>query len=251
MSGIKTGRIDKGRYHEYYVDGIKVPGVTTLLNSGLPKPALINWSGNTVAEYAIDNWRPLSKLPPSQRLKELKGSPHASNDKAKAKGTSIHTIAEKLNHGETVDTIPAGLDGYIASCRAFLNDWNIEPIHIELPVFSRAYSFGGTIDLIAKAGSKRLVYLLDWKTGSGVYSEPAYQMTAYKNADFYLDGDAETPLPHVDRCAAIHLTPSGYSVWELQADEDEVFDEFLHIMAVSQAIKSADGYLVEVEKVAV
>ena len=50
-------RIDSGRGHRY-VDayGIKVPGVTTLLSGGLPKPALTNWAARTAAEFAVDNW---------------------------------------------------------------------------------------------------------------------------------------------------------------------------------------------------
>ena len=32
-------RVDRGRNHEYFLDGTKCDGVTTLLNGGVPKPA--------------------------------------------------------------------------------------------------------------------------------------------------------------------------------------------------------------------
>ena len=51
-------RIDKmafGKPTHYYQDanGNRIPGVTTILNEGLPKPALINWAANATAEAAV------------------------------------------------------------------------------------------------------------------------------------------------------------------------------------------------------
>lgn len=36
-------RRNHGRNHSYTVDGQKVPGVTTIIGNGLPKPALVAW----------------------------------------------------------------------------------------------------------------------------------------------------------------------------------------------------------------
>ena len=50
----KEGR-SYGRATHWYVDanGLKVPGVTTLIGNGLPKPALVGWGIKSVAEYAV------------------------------------------------------------------------------------------------------------------------------------------------------------------------------------------------------
>lgn len=37
--------------HRYRLDGDWVPGVTTLIGKGLPKPALPYWAARTVAEW--------------------------------------------------------------------------------------------------------------------------------------------------------------------------------------------------------
>ena len=55
-------RVNRGKGHSY-VDtdtGEKIPGVTTYIGDGVPKPALVNWAGNSTAEYAVDHWDELS-----------------------------------------------------------------------------------------------------------------------------------------------------------------------------------------------
>jgi hypothetical protein len=245
----RTYRRERGQTHEYYLDGVKVPGVTTIVNGGLPKPALVGWAGNTVAEYAVDNWAPLSKLPPSQRLKKLKGAQYESRDEAGKQGTAIHRIAEKLVKGEPVETIPVGLDDYITSARLFLTDWDVQLVASEIPVFSRNYRYAGTADLIGRSG--KLTYLFDFKSNkSGVYGDAAFQTVAYRKADFSLDEYGnEVPLPKIDRCAVVHIRRDGYSVHEVpEADVDVIFVQFLHIKEVAEAVSDAKGYLVEIER---
>ena len=50
-------RVTRGKTHHYEdADGRRVPGVTTILNGGLPKPQLINWAGSATAQGAVDNY---------------------------------------------------------------------------------------------------------------------------------------------------------------------------------------------------
>lgn len=249
LSNNFTGRIERGNSHRYLIDNREARGVTTILNGGLPKPALITWAGNTVAEAAVDNWRALSKLPPSKRLKELKAAPFANRDAAGKQGTLIHRIAEQLVNGQTVDVIPAGLSKHIESAKQFLLDWEIELIASELPVFNRSEGYAGTIDLIGKSGN--LTYLFDLKTNrSGVFADAAYQTVAYRKCEFTLDeAGNEIPLPPIDRCAIVHIRPDGYSVWEVtESLVEEIYDYFLHIMSVAEAVRESDGFLSEIQK---
>ena len=47
----RIDRISFGKPTHHYEDahGKRIPGVTTILNDGLPKPALINWAANATA----------------------------------------------------------------------------------------------------------------------------------------------------------------------------------------------------------
>lgn len=47
-------RRQHGRNHSYRLNGDKLPGVTTIIGDGLPKPALIGWAAKTIAEYVAD-----------------------------------------------------------------------------------------------------------------------------------------------------------------------------------------------------
>ncbi len=53
-----------GRPTHWYEDatGARVPGVTSLLDAGLPKKALVGWGIRSVAEYAVDHWPDLSAM---------------------------------------------------------------------------------------------------------------------------------------------------------------------------------------------
>ena len=52
----RIDRISFGKPTHHYEDanGKRIPGVTTILNDGLPKPALINWAANATAEATSD-----------------------------------------------------------------------------------------------------------------------------------------------------------------------------------------------------
>ena len=50
-----AGLVFYPKSHRYKLDGAWVPGVTTLIGKGLPKPALPYWAARTVAEWVADN----------------------------------------------------------------------------------------------------------------------------------------------------------------------------------------------------
>jgi hypothetical protein len=114
---VKIVRKNTAKGH-YYLDadtGERVPGVTTIVGDGMPKPALLNWAGEATAEYAVDNWDTLAPLPYSERLKKIKGGRYEKRDAAANKGTAVHAMAERLIAGEKV-TVPDELTGYVNAC---------------------------------------------------------------------------------------------------------------------------------------
>lgn len=232
--------------HRYKLDGEWVPGVTTLLGKGLPKPAIPYWAARTVAEWVADNpdlTEDLKRLggrgPTVAFLKEL---PWQKRDDAAIRGTDVHTLAEQLVHGEQVD-VPEHLAGRVHGYVDWLDKAQPEPIWTERPVANRAWWYAGTFDLIAHMGGE--TWLLDVKTSSGVYGEMALQLAAYANAEFLLDADgAEQPMPIIDRIGVLHVTEYGTSLYRapegvLQA----AWKDFLHVAWVGKAADRIKTYL--------
>jgi len=235
-----TGRKNHGRGHTYYIDGAKVDGVTTIINKGLPKPALVKWAASTAAAAAVDRWDELAQLDVSQRLKILTDAPNAARDTAGVRGTRIHALADKLAHGQQVP-VPDELAGHVEACVKFLDDWDVEEIWTESPVFSRQWQYAGTLDLIAKVAGK--TWLLDWKTSrSGAFGDTAFQLAAYRYAEFSLDDDgAECPLPPIDECGVVWLRADGYDLYPYHADPG-VFRQFLYIQQCARAADDCRDY---------
>jgi hypothetical protein len=236
----QTYRRDHGKGHVYYLDGQKVTGVTTAIGSGFPKN-LAKWGAETVANKAIDEWSKLARMPVSQRLKELSSAPWTQRDNAAIRGTRIHAVAEQIASGASLH-IPEDIAGHVQSCIAFLRDWQVQPIGLELPVFSRKYGYGGTADLFASMADGK-VRLCDYKSSkSGIWGDVAFQLAAYRYAEFALDSEGnEITVPEVDECIAVWLRADGYEVYPIEVNR-RVFRQFLAIMQVSEAVEESKFY---------
>ena len=198
----------------YYKDGAghRIPGVTTILGNGVPKPALINWAANATAEAAVDRWDALTELSPSARLKALQGARYEATDKAKKRGTEVHKYGELLVKGEAVKGIPDELRGHTEAYVRFLDQFDVDPVIVEATIVSYKYGYAGTLDLIADLSTgpdgtpER--WLLDLKTNEkGIFGETALQLAAYRYAEKYLadDGQERDMIP-VQRTGAILIS---------------------------------------------
>jgi hypothetical protein len=215
-------RRNYGRGHAYYLDGEKLPGVTTILGDGLAKPALINWAAKTVAGYAIDNWAELAEQKPSERLKILEKAHYADRDTAGKRGTEVHRLADKLTRGEEV-IVPDELAGHVESYVKFLDDFDVDPILVEAPVVNYRWKYAGTMDLGARLRGLGL-QALDVKTArSGVFPDNALQLAGYRFCDQFLDEQAGEmrDMPEFDGAAVVHVRADGYSLVPVQAGPAE------------------------------
>ena len=206
-------RVETKRGHHYLDgDGQRIPGVTTILGDGIPKPQLINWAGNATAEAAINRWDELADLPPAQRLDTLKRARYDVTDKAKRRGTEVHTYAEKLVQGQEVTGIPDMLRGHVEAYIRFIDAFELDPVLVEVVIVNYRFGYAGTLDLVATINcphcARRCTWLMDVKTNEkGIYAETALQLAAYRYAEFYVDNEGtEQPMPEVDHCGAIHVT---------------------------------------------
>lgn len=241
-----SGLVFYPKSHRYKLDGAWVPGVTTLIGKGLPKPAIPYWAARTVAEWVADNpdlTEELKRLggrgPAVAFLKEI---PWQKRDDAAIRGTDVHALAERLVHGEAVD-VPEHLAAHVQGYVDWLDQAQPEPLHTERPIGNRTWQYAGTFDLIARMGGE--TWLLDVKTSSGVYGEMALQLAAYANAEFLLDSDGqEQPMPTIDRIGVLHVTDYGTSFYPAPPEAlDAAWKDFLHVAWVGKATDRIKTYL--------
>lgn len=239
----RVDTIRKGKPSHHYEDGngAKVPGVTSILSAGLPKPFLVNWAGNATAEAAVNRWDELSQMGPADRLAALKAARYEERDAAARRGTEVHAIAEQLARGETV-TVPDELRGHVESYLGFLDDWDPEPIYLEATVVNYSCGYAGSLDMIHRLRDGAVI-LADIKTNrSGIYGETSLQLAAYRYAEFIVTEHGEEPMPTVDETHALWIRADGYSVIPLNTSP-EVFDDFRRVAATARAAKRLDGYI--------
>ena len=229
--------------HRYWLDGKPIPGVTSLISKGLPKPALPNWAARTVAEYVVDNPETVDNLRSLGRgpaVAALKAIPWQARDEAAVRGTDVHKLAEEIIHGREV-AVPEHLLAHVEGYVRWLDEFHVEPILTERPVASRQYWYAGTFDAIVTIGDTR--WLLDWKTSKGVYGETALQTAAYAGADFYAaDDGSEQPIPEVERLGVVHITEAGTQLRPFR-DRDAAWKCWRHVAWVASQIPAIDDQL--------
>jgi hypothetical protein len=234
MTASDTRRVEwRGGGHWYRLDGEKVDGVTTVLNQGIPKAALVPWAAKVCAETVVDKWDALADMQPDERIDFIKGAPSRDRDRGARRGTEVHGYAEQIIEGAEVD-VPDELLGHVDSYIKFLKDFDVQPVLVEAVVGNRAHKWMGTIDGVFdfNDGLRRLCDIKT--TRSGVFPETAIQIAAYKNAEFYLDayGREHSMIP-VDACAAIWVRADGYSVIPVDAGPD-TYRVFRHAQQIAR-----------------
>jgi hypothetical protein len=273
-------RIQKsGRGHSYFLDGEKVPGVTTILGNGVPKPALVGWAARTVAEYVTDRltmkdytrpggqadlrveadellealrkFNETSKYPEKWRAGELNRGTlskvlarvqYADRDAAANRGTEVHRLAELLARGEEIE-VPEELVGHVDSYRRFLDDFDPTDAVLERVVVNRRWRYMGRLDSIMTIEHPALGRtLLDVKTSrSGPFEEVGLQLAAYRFAETMLVEDGtEVPMEQVDACAVVWVRADGYDVIPFRADES-TFRVFLYAKQVGEWLDRDHG----------
>jgi hypothetical protein len=225
-----------GNGHSYYLDGEKVPGVTTILSDGIPKTGLIGWASNIPADFVanllqvtrngegrvrivadelveelriwqqsrtgqkIVPWSDATPLPRAAVADALASLRFRDRDEAAGKGTEVHGLGDRLAHGEEVEV----------------------PEH-----------------LVGRG-------LLDIKTArSGIFSDVALQLQAYRFGETILRGLEEVPMPSVDFVAAIHVRADGYDVipFDVTGDPntDPAYRCFLYAKQVGEWLDWKEG----------
>lgn len=240
-----------GRYYTWRApDGSKTErywSVTTLIGGGVPKPALIGWAAKMTALAAIKNVDKVVTLLEGEEIEfDEAGKPTTPGANAAYKlltearfqksqaaadlGTEIHEAIEAWVLDKPMPKWRPEVEPYMEQATDFL--LHFEPLveMTEASVYNRTQKYAGTLDMIATIGDER--WLIDFKTGSGVYPEAALQMAAYARAEFIGRPDeSEEPMPKIDHAAVVHLQPTHYEFIPVSIDDD-VFNAFLYCREV-------------------
>lgn len=231
--------------HAYFIDGVKVDGVTTILNA-LPK-SLTQWAADTAANYAVEHWDELDALPLTKKIDAIRYAHRDKRDTAALRGTEIHTAGQRLVGGLPIEVDPEHR-GPVEAYARFLDNWGIEPIATETPIVNLQHRYGGTADLWATIGARDGVRaLIDLKTGNNVYESTVLQVEAYRNGTLWQPDTlteagkpttaavrqaSEAPLPPVDETWVAHILPDTVRFLPLRCAGQ--FRTFLYVQQVSR-----------------
>ncbi len=217
-----------GRYYTW--NGEKYPSVTTILSKGIPKPGLIKWAGNFVAEGAVRDFEHWGGMDDEEAIQYLSGLPDRRRNSSANLGSSIHAAVDAVANNRELKPISPQAQGYVNGFMQFVQERRPKFLLTEVAVFNRTHRYAGTLDIVARIG--RTNWVIDTKTGARVYPEVALQLSAYANAEFAgREGGIETELPVIGKGAVLHLTPGGYEFIPTRID-GEVFDTFLSVKDV-------------------
>jgi hypothetical protein len=135
--------------HVYRVEGKVVPGVTSILAFG----GLVTLGGT---DEQLEN--------------------------ARERGTAVHTATELDDRG-TLDEVSLhpSLWGRLYAWRAFREEWEFVPTHIETRVFHKTYGYAGTFDRLGTSPKFKGPVLLDIKSGTE-QAATGPQLAAYLHA---------------------------------------------------------------------
>lgn len=229
--------------------------VTTALQA-LPKEALIYWAAKVVAETAVGSYRLLGDLmedSEDKAVKWLKGAPWSSRDRAGLYGSLLHEYMEALASDDKVGqqyalrALDPAASRKAAQLAAFYHTIPGEIVDIETVLFNDTHRWAGTADLIVRFEDERILsmlgctepqtFLLDVKSGKGVYPETALQLAAYCHAEDRLDVTSQTrePMYPIDGAAVIHITETSWAMIPVLVT-DEVYEVFVDALQLSRSL---------------
>jgi hypothetical protein len=202
--------------HEYWLDGRgPIPSVTTILKVVDKSGPLVGWAKRITAEAAVDNraaiegWVGIGGRDGAVQF--LTKAATAQRDRAANAGTEVHSLAEAIVRGQPVVVVPE-LAPFLAAYQGFLDAFEPEFLAAEEMVCNESEGYAGTLDSIAVIAGE--TWMLDIKTGKGVFPETAMQLAAYANAEFIgRPGDpTRYAIPPVEQYGVVHLRPEGYEL---------------------------------------
>jgi hypothetical protein len=207
----------KTKAHTQYFSqsGELLVGVTTALQI-LNKPSLIQWSydcGRRGEDYRL------------------------VRDSAGSVGTITHLlITSELQNivPELKDFSQSNIDSATLCLNSF-HEWRkshtLEAIHVEFPLSSEKYLYGGTPDFLGYVDGE--LNLIDFKTSSGIFGDYFYQIAAYRQLE--LEAGYE-----VNKARILRFSKGDNVEFEdrLITSFQYEFELFLHCLSIYRLLKT-------------
>ncbi len=229
--------------HGYRLDGEKVPGVTTILGGGIPKPALLWWGAEMTAIAALDDpsWLLLDR---AEAIDYLRHEHVRVKDAAGQRGTHMHLWAQHFAEtGEMPADVTVDALLFAQNLARFFQEWEPQVRIAEVPVCNRTHGYAGQLDLVCEFPKFPHLgtALVDYKSRQSdprrvpkkvekpptPHAEVCLQLEAYDRAEFYLSESGQLlPMPKIDRHLVVLVTETAYTVHEVESG-DQVWAEFL------------------------
>ena len=201
--------------HYYLLDGVRIAGVTTILNGFVPKPMLINWAVKEAGIWAEKNIALLNESPENIAL-NIKNNALNKRDESAKSGTDKHLILEQILKGGKVE-VAQEYSADIRQLIAWLNVFKPKIIFSEGEHVHTGLRYAGTSDLICEIAGE--TWLIDLKTGKGIYNEVALQLSAYENSTHVVNSSGALELmPKIDKLGVLHLYQGHLRFLEVKRD---------------------------------
>ena len=209
----ESGMKFKTHQHYYLKDGSEVCGATTIIGQ-LDKKFLLMWAYR-LATQGIKFWE-ITNL-------------------SKNIGTITHYLiecyckSEKPNQ-DFLDDYSKKENKFAENSFQLFKQWlelhDVIIVNTEYQMVSEKHRYGGTPDITAYVD--KVLSICDIKTGSGVYPEVKYQLSAYKQL-YDENNNAD-----IQQCIVIHIPYEKHNFTEYIYKKDELmvaFEGFLHLLA--------------------
>ena len=164
-------------------------------------------------------------------------------EKAGDIGTETHnriewTLRKQMGHIVAAEPPTISEPAMIAfrSWETWASEANFKPLYVEQVVISREHEYGGAIDYVAEGtlpetGPDPAMFILDWKTGKGLYPEARLQNAAYRHAYIEMGhGPVDKPLHGLLVKLPKKASDPGFQTLLLpEAEQEENFQAFLAV----------------------
>lgn len=229
----------------YETGGRKYPSVTTILSDAYPKPQLMGWGSKMAAQAALEGGH--EGMSEREALTFLQRAPYRYMRMRGNNGTKVHEHLEKIlapvvDGSKPVWWTDGVIDGYVSAARAFCEKHLLGVLAVECQVFSDRFGYAGTVDMVARSKSGKVV-IVDWKTSKSLYPDNALQLAAYAAADWMIDGKGVVRKMSTPGAAAVvRLEPSGgYEAGFLsRASLIRHHETFVKVMDIKHFLESAN-----------
>ena len=147
----------------------------------------------------------------------MRRSRRPSSGRAADRGTSVHDYLEAAAEGRSLPELTGDAARYQPAADRWLDSYQPRFVDAEFTVFGEGYA--GTADFLAVVDGRLVIG--DYKTSKRLYPEVALQLAAIRHAEVIVKPDgASRPVPPVEGCVAVLLTPACLEAWRWRHGPD-------------------------------